>query len=36
MDASITVSCKNGSIPMAEPELETRRSGIFGWSYDRR
>ena len=22
--------------PAAEPEPETRRSGIFGWSYDRR
>jgi hypothetical protein len=22
--------------PAAEPEPETRRSGVFGWSYDRR
>jgi hypothetical protein len=24
------------AVPAAEPEPETRRSGIFGWSYDRR
>ncbi|MGY8667518.1 hypothetical protein Q3C01_34905 [Bradyrhizobium sp. UFLA05-109] len=27
---------KEGPLPAAEPEPETRRSGIFGWSYDRR
>lgn len=26
----------NEAAPPAEPEPETRRSGIFGWSYDRR
>lgn len=24
------------ALPAAEPEPEVRRSGIFGWSYDRR
>jgi hypothetical protein len=27
---------KEAPPPAAEPEPETRRSGIFGWSYDRR
>lgn len=27
---------KQAPPPAAEPEPETRRSGIFGWSYDRR
>ena len=27
---------KEAPLPAAEPEPETRRSGIFGWSYDRR
>jgi hypothetical protein len=27
---------KEVSPPAAEPEPEVRRSGIFGWSYDRR
>jgi hypothetical protein len=27
---------KEAPQPAAEPEPETRRSGIFGWSYDRR
>ncbi|MGY8682246.1 hypothetical protein Q2941_31385 [Bradyrhizobium sp. UFLA05-153] len=27
---------KGAPPPAAEPEPETRRSGIFGWSYDRR
>lgn len=27
---------KEAPPPAVEPELETRRSGIFGWSYDRR
>ena len=27
---------KEAPPPVAEPEPETRRSGIFGWSYDRR
>ncbi len=27
---------KEAPTPAAEPEPEVRRSGIFGWSYDRR
>ncbi|WGD54793.1 hypothetical protein QA641_13275 [Bradyrhizobium sp. CB1650] len=27
---------KEAPPPVAEPEPEVRRSGIFGWSYDRR
>jgi hypothetical protein len=27
---------KDPPAPVAEPEPEVRRSGIFGWSYDRR
>ncbi|OKO86585.1 hypothetical protein AC629_16035 [Bradyrhizobium sp. NAS80.1] len=27
---------KEAPAPAAEPEPEVRRSGIFGWSYDRR
>lgn len=27
---------KEAPPPAVEPEPETRRSGIFGWSYDRR
>jgi hypothetical protein len=27
---------KEAPPPAAEPEPEARRSGIFGWSYDRR
>lgn len=27
---------KDAPAPAAEPEPEVRRSGIFGWSYDRR
>jgi hypothetical protein len=27
---------KEAPQPVAEPEPEVRRSGIFGWSYDRR
>jgi len=27
---------KEAPAPVAEPEPEVRRSGIFGWSYDRR
>jgi len=27
---------KEAPAPVAEPEPEVRRSGLFGWSYDRR
>lgn len=27
---------KEAPVPAAEPEPEVRRSGLFGWSYDRR